>query len=666
MKMLRKSFKWSLFLMAVLTVISCNKEEEEDPNAPEACIDPPEELVAGEALLFNASCSFNAQSFMWDFGDGGTSQAAIPTYTYAEGGTYTVTLIIDNGEGLTDELTLEVVVETPSIIEHSGYITEDETWIDAVHLVTSDVYVDGATLTIEPGAVVMFASGRGLYIGYTGGSSGATLLAEGSADKPITFTSSAATKTPGDWDFIGFYDGASSVSSMKYCMVEFGGGYSDNYGSIHIESRSLSIENTTISYSENFGVSAGNEGFFQSFENNELTENGKSAISIYGNYVHTLGAGNSIDSPTGIRVIADNLEQENVTWLKQTAAYYLDGDLYVGSETGTIFTLSPGVEVRMGGGSGIYIGYFSGTFGTLKADGTEEERILFTSAASQANRSAGDWDMIAFYDGAGSGSSMAYCDIEYGGGYSANYGMISLNGSGIALTNSTLRNSESMGLSLTSDAHFEAFSDNTFEAIATFPVEIYANYAHTIGSGNSYISTQGILVQSDRVENADETWIRQEVPYIIDGYVDLGSEAGAKLTLQPGIILKFTEGSRFRIGYFGGTFGILSAVGESGNPITFTSGAPEGFESPGDWDGIWFDNGTGSNTVLENCIVAYAGGYGSNSGNLNVVNENPGVPSITNCQITHSGAWGIYVNNQSSASVTDVTYANNSSGDINQ
>ena len=659
--------KWGTLFSMALIVLSCNKkEEEEDPNTPEACFEPPTELVAGTPGVFNATCSFNAISYAWDFGDGGTSMEANPNYTFSEGGTFMVTLMVDNGEGLTDELTMEIVVESPSIIEHSGYINEDETWINAVHLITGDVYVDGATLTIEPGAVVRFTSGRGLYIGYSSGSSGATLLAEGTADMPITFTSAAATKSPGDWDFIGFYDGASSVSSMQYCLIEYGGGYSDNYGSIHVESRSLSIENSTISYSENYGVSAGNEGFFQSFENNELMENGRSAISIYGNYVHTLGTGNIINSPTGIRVNADNLEQENATWLKQTAPYFLDGDLYVGSETGTILTLSPGVELRMGGGSGIYVGYFNGTFGTLKADGTDEERILFTSAATQASRSSGDWDMIAFYDGAGAGSSMSYCDIEFGGGYSENYGMISLNGSGISLTNSALRYSESMGISLTNDAHFEAFSDNTFEAIATFPVEIFGNFVHTIGPGNSYISTKGILVQSDRVDNADVTWIRQEVPYIIDGYLDVGSEAGAKLTLQPGTTLKFTEGSRFRIGYFGGTFGILSAVGESDNPITFTSGAPEGFESAGDWDGIWFDNGTGNNTVLEYCIVAYAGGSGSNSGNLNVVNENPGVPSITNCHITNSGAWGIYVNNQSSASVTDVTYENNSGGDINK
>jgi PKD repeat protein len=662
--MLRNSIKWSLYLMAVLTVISCKKEEEEDPNAPEACFDPPEELVAGVPLLFNASCSFNAQSFTWNFGDGGTSREAIPTYTYAEGGAYTVTLTVDNGEGLTDEVTLEIMVETPAIIEHSGNIVEDETWINAVHLITRDVHVDGATLTIEPGAVVMFAAGKRLYIGNHSNFSGATLKAVGTESDPITFTSAANTKGAGDWQFIGFYERASAQSEMKFCIVEYGGGYGENYGMIHIDGTSVAIENTTIQYSEYIGISLDDRGFFESFSDNELIENSTYPISIYGNFVHTIETGNNISGVNGIRVRTDHIEHSEVTWLEQTCAYLLEGTLHVGSASGAHLILEPGVEIRLGSGTEINVGQ-GDDFGTLTAVGTESKHIIFTSAAPEGSKSAGDWDYIGLYDGA-SGSTLTYCDIEYGGGYSSQYGMVYVNGAAINLTNSSLSNSESMGISFTYDAMFTACTDNTFEDNQIVPIEIFGNYAHTIGTGNTFLTGPGILVKADDIDQAEVTWLRHSIPYVVDGDLHLGTETGAKLTLEPGTTLKFTESSSLSIGDRGGTFGILVADGEPDALITFTSGAPEGYESAGDWDGIWFDNGTGNNTVLDNCIVAFGGGYGSNSGNLNVVNENPGVPSITNCQITNSGAWGIYVNNQSSASVTDVTYENNSSGDINQ
>ncbi len=62
-------------------------------------------------------------------------------------------------------------------------------------------------------------------------------------------------------------------------------------------------------------------------------------------------------SDKGIIVRSDNLEVSSATWLKQSTAYVLEGDLYVGSPSGTSLTLAPGVEVRMGSGSAIYFAY---------------------------------------------------------------------------------------------------------------------------------------------------------------------------------------------------------------------------------------------------------------------------------------------------------------------
>jgi len=46
------------------------------------------------------SYSTDAETYLWDFGDGNTSTEANPNYTYATGGLYTVTLTTTSSDGL--------------------------------------------------------------------------------------------------------------------------------------------------------------------------------------------------------------------------------------------------------------------------------------------------------------------------------------------------------------------------------------------------------------------------------------------------------------------------------------------------------------------------------------------------------------------------------------
>lgn len=649
--------------VALLLISACEKQ---DPNAPEACFTGPEAIIAGTPVPFYSTCSANAGSFLWDFGDGGTSEEANPQHTFSAGGTYTVTLTVTNMEGDTDRTSVTITVTAPSVYEHSGNIVEDETWEEGVHLVTSDVYVNGATLTIEPGALIRFASGRGLYIGYSSNSSGAVLLANGTAEKPITFTSAANTKSPGDWAFIGFYAGASSTSSMQHCIVEYGGGYGQKNGEIYIDGTSVSIDNCHVSYSSTVGIGLSNDGWFESFTGNTLADHGAHPVNIFGNYVHTIGAGNQINTTRGIFVEADDIDNEESTWLKQTVPYVIGGNVYIGTVTGTTLTLMPGVEIQMGNSAAVYVGYGSNKFATLIAEGTESDRILFTSSAPEAARSPGNWDFLGFYGGAGSNSSLAYCDFSYGGGYSDNYGMIHVEGSAVSVVHSTFMHSESQGIALRNDASFVNFTGNSFMNNGTVPLEIYGNFAHTIGTGNSFGSGSGILVKGDDLEQSDVTWRKQDIPYLIDGTLYIGSNTGTRLTIEPGTTIKFTARSEIYVGYRSGTFGVLVADGEPGNRITFTSGAATGFEAAGDWDGIWFYGGTGNGTVLDYCVISYGGGYGANSGNLSVRNTTADVPVISYSEISHSGAYGIYLGNNSNPMLTDNTFGGNALGETNR
>ncbi|MDX2432443.1 MAG: PKD domain-containing protein [Bacteroides sp.] len=662
-----------LVIVALLVLISsaCKKEDPndpndpDDPNAPHACFVTPADISAGIAAVFNYSCTENATSFSWNFGDGGTSSDEHPMHTYMDGGSFDVVLTVSDDDGNTDQMKITITALAPEFFEHSGRITSDETWIEGIHYIISDVILDGATITIEPGAIINFNSGRSFYIGYQSSNSGATLIANGTADKMITFTSSAATKSAGDWNYIWFDDGASKISSMQYCSLEYGGGKSDDYGTIHIRESAVSMSNCMIKLSESHGISLDGDGYFEAFNNNLVEQNGLSAISIEANYAHTIGEGNTLISEKGIIIKGSKLEMGDVTWLKQSATYVIESNLYVGSSSGTSLTLAPGVEISMGLGRAIYFGQNS-TFGTLNAVGTAQDRIRITSNAQDGAKSAGDWDYIYFSTGAGTSSRMAYCDIEFGGGYSPSYGMIYLSGSGLSITNSTISNSETEGISMKGEAAFTECSDNVFEDNTGFPIKIYGNYAHTIGRGNSFNTASGILVAGDHIEQADITWLNHEVPYIIGGDMDLGSSTGSKLTIEPGTTVKFSSGSWFRVGAATGAFGSLVADGDPENMITFSSAAPEGFGAAGDWDGIWFASGTGNNSILNYCNITDGGGYTSSSGNLIIQNKAAGVPVISNCQISNSAAWGIYLKSGSDPALTDNNFENNALGDINE
>jgi parallel beta-helix repeat protein len=113
---------------------------------------------------------------------------------------------------------------TDAIEVRGGSMTDSHTWVpqDFYFFVNDWTHVyNSATLTLQPGCLVKFYPGRGLYFGYYGE---ATLIAEGTSSKPITFTSHATTPAPGDWEGIVFFNSTDDASTvMKYCTVEYGG-----------------------------------------------------------------------------------------------------------------------------------------------------------------------------------------------------------------------------------------------------------------------------------------------------------------------------------------------------------------------------------------------------------------------------------------------------------
>ncbi|MFM7582432.1 MAG: hypothetical protein ACKO9F_06895, partial [Caldilinea sp.] len=110
------------------------------------------------------------------------------------------------------------------------YITSNTTWTrsNSPYLIDGNVLVNvGARLTIEPGVTVKFA---GPYLLLVEG----TLVARGTAEQPITFTSWHVRGQPGDWAYIVFEDSAGDASfdgsfnylggsALQHVIVEYAG-----------------------------------------------------------------------------------------------------------------------------------------------------------------------------------------------------------------------------------------------------------------------------------------------------------------------------------------------------------------------------------------------------------------------------------------------------------
>ena len=139
-----------------------------------------------------------------------------------------------------------------------GTISQDSTWLKAESpfVVTGDVNIsNGATLTIEPGVEVFFEPDRddnnvddfpflsGIWVGE------GRLIAEGTIEDSIYFSSNGINPQPGDWRGIYIMNQPdSSINSLKYVSIQ------DAWTGIGVDNQWLTVSHSHISNCEEDGV----------------------------------------------------------------------------------------------------------------------------------------------------------------------------------------------------------------------------------------------------------------------------------------------------------------------------------------------------------------------------------------------------------------------------
>ncbi|MBI2876039.1 MAG: right-handed parallel beta-helix repeat-containing protein [Candidatus Tectomicrobia bacterium] len=303
----------------------------------------------------------------------------------------------------------------------SNLIQSQHTWIAATYRVQEPIRVEpGATLTLEPGATLQFTAPEiGLQV------EGA-LIARGTEDRPITFTSSQLSPFPGSWGTISFdwqavgasFDEAGnyvSGSIFEHCIVEYAGG-STARGAIRAQSArapylyrsiiranaavGIQLENTqearvresTISGNRDGGIYMGvSSSGTVLLSGNMISENSAnlngggieinlssqgtailSGNTISGNRTNVGGGGILLKvSSSSTATLSGNTLSGNTTSL-------FGGGMYVTVSSSSTATLSGNTVLGNGaeyGGGGIYLGVSSG------AAVIQENLVLYNTVA---------------------------------------------------------------------------------------------------------------------------------------------------------------------------------------------------------------------------------------------------------------------------------------------
>ena len=285
----------------------------------------------------------------------------------------------------------------------SGIISSNVTWTvnGSPYIVTGNILVNtGVTLTIEPGVTIKFNALKGLQI--NGG-----LIAEGTSNNNITFTSNASVPDSGDWSYIYFSDSSMSAlfdsqgnyiggSILKYCTIEYAGSGTYSFGAVHISGSYPFINFCTIRNNSKTGIYANNLTDTLRIKSNTIYNNSRycfdqdggggiytsgGTVIIEGNTVKNNfstyhGDGGGIYINSGKPIITNNLITNNSAAINGGAVYIIAGngasitnntikDNIALMEFGGIYTLntyaviSSNIIYNNGGGINYYYG--SGT-----------------------------------------------------------------------------------------------------------------------------------------------------------------------------------------------------------------------------------------------------------------------------------------------------------------
>ncbi len=344
---------------------------------------------------------------------------------------------------------------------------------------------DNPTLTIEPGAILLFRPGKGMNVGkwYPGtlvadtGSkpdlnkalplaNSTNILKDGcaacKANKAIIFGLWADGNSTGTWDGISFGEKAAEGSRLNGILVAHGGKADGSRGLITVDApyttASVQIANSIISSGATGLLMTGAAEFAPGSENNTLHKL-QLPMDLNVMAAGTLAGGHTFQEvdQAWINVGKNGYSQSitrSVTWQKQAVPYYVNASVKIGGSNRPVLTIDAGTKLFMGDRSVFEVG--AGGKGALVVDGTTAEKVTFTSEFAMK----GDWTGIRFLSDALPSSKISHAVIEY-----ATTGAEIARDLGGFITDTAFRSNETaIGRSFSGGTDFTSGLNNSFQS----------------------------------------------------------------------------------------------------------------------------------------------------------------------------------------------------------
>lgn len=427
----------------------------------------------------------------------------------------------------------------------AGEVTSDMTLTaDKTYLLDGWVYIKaGATLTIEPGTVIRGSkSNKGAIIV----EKGAKIIAEGTVNNPIVFTSNqtVGSRSYGDWG--GIIILGEAVVNKVDPLIE--GGPTSTYGGNNDADTSGILKYVRIEFpgiafqpdKEINGLTLGGVGSGTTLDYIQVSFCGDDSYEWFGGTVNAKhliafrGWDDDFDTDYGYR----GKVQFAVSLRDPAIADPGSGsNSFESDNDGTGTDASPVTEPVFSNVSSF--GPLSTPSATINANFRRAMHLRRNTRLSIFNSVFAGWPTGLFIDGTPSQTNA---------------------------TNGTLNVLNSVMVAMSD--YYAASFDST--------------YFNDAGRNNLLLASNDELGLADPFNLDEPDFLPEQVAYLLDGWAYIKS--GATLTIQPGTVIRGSKANKGAIIVEKGAK--IIAEGTVDNPIVFTSNQAAGARSYGDWGGI--------------------------------------------------------------------------------
>ncbi|NMC71680.1 MAG: hypothetical protein GYA57_16655 [Myxococcales bacterium] len=599
--------------------------------------------VATQAGTATAGADFEAvaATLTWADGEAAPATVRVPILgdVLAESAeTFTVVLSDPtNGAELGRAVATVTITDAPCT-EISEDIDTDTTFPRGCYHVTDNIRVN-ATVTIEAGATFVFDQDVGLYFETSG-----VLRATGTADAPVVFTGVEPIR--GYWESLEFYDCATSESVLDHVIVEYAGGDGACGGLVLRNGTRAAVRDSVLRNSGTYGACLDRDVQL-TWARNTLTGNVSGAAEVNANAVGLLDdastySGNDNDL---VRVSTySGSPTVDQTWPAIDVEYRIEGRLWPTCH----LTIAAGAELVFEQDAEVYLE----SSGILTAVGTAEAPIVFRGVED----TRGYWDGIELYATDSLHNRLEHVRIENGGDPANGCGLSLANDARAVLRESVIRRSAGYGLCVQHGVEL-TFENNELTDNGLGPAAMDANAVGFLDAASTYTgnAVDFVFVRTNSsYPERDQTWSALDVPYRVDGRL----WPTCHWTIAAGAELVFEQDAEVYLE----SSGTLTAVGTAEAPILFRGLEP----TAGYWDGVELYGSNSVDNRFEYVTISGGGAEGDPT-DANLRLGSNARASVTNCTITNSAGWGVWVGNLVTVNAdleTANSFSSNALGDV--